>query len=702
MRTWQRLFTSVLLFALPVNAQQPTGTVAVEVRSESGPASQVEVQAGDQMVLTDNRGEAVLQLAPGEVVLHFRRVGLAPKDVRTTVLAGQRLQLRVELEAESVLEEEVVVTATRANTRIEDEPLRVEVVDQEEVDEKAIMTPGDIAMLLNETSGLRVQVTSPSLGAANVRIQGLRGRYTQLLADGLPLYGDTGSIGILQIPPLDLGQVEVIKGAASALYGSSALGGVINLVSRRPTTARGEVLQNITSHKGSDTVFWLELPKNETAWSYTLIGGAHFQGRSDLDNDGYTDLPEYQRGLIRPRLFWEGKTGNSVFFTGGATVEDRAGGTIAFPEEIRTRRFDGGGVARFVMDKRLLSVRGSAMNGNSHRLFGDFTERDTHQTYFGEATLGGSSGRHNWTLGSAFQTDVYRNRDVAGFDYTYVTPSIFAQDEYSPNARVTISGSGRVDFHNKYGTFFNPRISALVRLSHGFTTRISTGTGFFAPTPFTEETEATGLSYIHPLGNVRAERAWSGSADLGWKSEHVELNATVFGSVIRHPVVLDDLDIVNLGEPTQTMGTEFLARLRRGPFNFVLTHTYTQSTEIDPESGLRQNVALTPKHTVGFDAMWEKKDKARVGFEVYYTGKQRLEDNPYRATSIPYVVFGVLVERSFGPVRVFINAEDIGDFRQTKHDPLPLPQPLIDGRRSVGAWGPIEGRAINGGLRFRF
>ena len=92
------------------------------------------------------------------------------------------------------------------------------------------MTPGDITMMLNETSGLRVQVTSPSLGGASVRVQGLRGRYTQILSDGLPLYGgQTGGLGLLQIPPMDLGGVEVIKGVASALYGGSALGGVVNL-----------------------------------------------------------------------------------------------------------------------------------------------------------------------------------------------------------------------------------------------------------------------------------------------------------------------------------------------------------------------------------------------------------------------------------------------------------------------------------------
>ena len=90
---------------------------------------------------------------------------------------------------QSEIAETVIVSATRAERRIEDEPLRVEVVPEEEVQEKIVMTPGDVSMLLAETNGLRVQTTSPSLGGASVRIQGLNGRYTQVLADGLPLYG---------------------------------------------------------------------------------------------------------------------------------------------------------------------------------------------------------------------------------------------------------------------------------------------------------------------------------------------------------------------------------------------------------------------------------------------------------------------------------------------------------------------------------
>ena len=132
------------------------------------------------------------------------------------------------------IEEEVIVTATRTGGRIDDQPTRVEVLEREEIEEKMLMTPGDIVMMLNEMGGMRVQATSPSLGAATVRIQGMRGRYTRVLFDGLPLAGQqVGGLGLLQIPPMDLAQVEVIKGVASALYGAGAMGGVINLVARR-------------------------------------------------------------------------------------------------------------------------------------------------------------------------------------------------------------------------------------------------------------------------------------------------------------------------------------------------------------------------------------------------------------------------------------------------------------------------------------
>jgi outer membrane receptor for ferrienterochelin and colicins len=689
----------LILFLLLV---QQEGTLAVTVRSESGElVSQVDVLAGGQSAITDEKGLATLQLPAGPAEVTLQRYGFRSKTVRTNITAERTTRITVDLEQVSVVEQEISVMATRSDVLIGDEPLKVEVLDKDEVEEKTTMTPGDIAMLLNETSGLRVQVTSPSLGAANVRIQGLRGRYTQILADGLPLYGQTGSIGILQIPPVDLGRVEVIKGVASALYGASALGGVVNLVSRQPKKSELELLFNGTSRKGEDNVFWLAEPAEKGGWGYSILGGAHFQRRSDIDNDGWADLPAYNRGVLRPRFYRDDGAGNSLFITTGATIEDRAGGSSFFPEQLRTRRFDTGLVARQVVGRKVLSVRGSVMTQHLHHVFGPTVERDHQETYFGETALSGMAERHSWTVGSAVQVDAYRSHEVSRFDYTYATPAVFAQDEFPVSSHVSLSASGRADFQSKYGSFFNPRLSALFKLPSTWTVRVSSGTGVFAPTPFTEETEATGLSRVQPLGHLVAERAWSSSADLGWKKSWLELNGTVFTSNVRHAVRLNESNqIVNSAGPTRTAGTEFLARILFDDFNIVLSHTYIRSTELDFHTNARDLVPLTPKQTAGIDFLWEQEGKGRIGLEGFYTGEQRLEYNPYRSRSIPYWSFGFLFERRFGPVRFFTNLENIADFRQTRYDPLVRPTQNFDGRWTVDAWSPLEGRVINAGIRF--
>ena len=111
---------------------------------------------------------------------------------------------------------------------------------------------------------------------------------------------------------------------------------------------------------------------------------------------------------------------------------------------------------------------------------------------------------------------------------------------------------------------------------------------------------------------------------------------------------------------------------------------------------------LTPRHSAGVVGMWEREDAGRVGVEVYYTGTQRLEENPYRADSEPYVIVGLLGERQFGRVRLFINGENLTGVRQTRWDPLIRPARAPDGRWTVDAWAPLEGRNINGGVRLRF
>jgi len=614
-------------------------------------------------------------------------------------------------EQEPSFEDEVTVIATtRTGRRVEDEPIRVEVVPQEEIDEKVFMTPGDVSMMLTETNGLRVQVTSPSLGAASVRVQGLRGRYTQVLADGLPLYGPPGSIGILQIPPMDLAQVEVIKGVASALYGGSALGGVINLISRQPQRdhPEREVLVNRTSRGGTDGVMWLS-KRGEGNWGYTFLGGGHFQERNDIDDDGWTDLPSYRRATARPRVMWEDGSGRSVFLTAGGMAEERRGGSMPartapdgrpFPENLTTRRFDAGVVARLpVGSARVLTLRSSGLGQWHHHDHGARSERDFHHTWFGEGAMTGQSGRHTWVLGAAVQRDRYSARTLPAFNYNHVVPGVFGQDDFSVTSWLAVSASARGDFHNEFGSFFSPRVSALLRSTTGWTARLSTGTGFVAPTPFIEETEAAGLTLLGPLGRLEPERGRSVSFDLGWKRNALELNATLFRSHITDALVLRGNDIVNAGGPVRTQGSELIARYHVEGMDLIATHMFVWATEPNPDEAGRREVPLNPRHTAGVDWLWSIKERVRLGLEFFYTGRQQLEESPFRPQSEPYLLWGAVAEWRVGGARLFVNVENLSNVRQTSYDPLVRPSTGPLGVWTVDVWGPLEGRIVNGGIR---
>lgn len=625
-----------------------------------------------------------------------------------SMLAGSMASAQppAEPEAEEEADEEIIVQATRSGRRVQDEPIRVEVITQEEIDEKLLMTPGNIAMLVSETPGVRVQVTSPTLGASNIRIHGLRGRYTQLLTDGLPLFGgQASSIGLLQIPPTDLGRVEIIKGAASALYGPSALGGVINLVSRRPADEpTAEFLANATTRNGQDLTAYASTPIADR-WSVSLTGGFHRQSRQDLDDDGWIDMPGYERWTVRPRLFWTGAEGANALLTFGAMTEQRIGGTLEgstapdgrpFPQTQNTTRLDTGIVAQFPLQGvGMLHVRGSAMTQRHRHEFGEVIERDRHRTFFAETSLAGGTDRTSWLGGLAFLADLYRSQTFPAFDYSYSVPAVFAQLEHRATDDLTLAGSARLDAHSEYGTRLSPRLSMLYRPGP-WRVRMSVGRGFYAPTPFVEEIEAAGLSRLQPIGGLEAEVADTASVDVGYTWGPVEASLTLFGSNIDGAVRLepvgsvpggapDRVRLINVDGTTRTRGAELLLRYRWRQVTVTGSYVYVDSTEPDPAGAGRRIVPVTPRHSAGMVAMWEAHGRGRIGIEAYYTGRQELEDNPYRTRGRPYVELGMLGELILGNVSLFVNAENILNVRQTRYDPILRRTRAIDGRWTVDA-----------------
>lgn len=709
------LLRSTLLLMATLHAAETT-PLRIQVKSDAG---SVVVGArvflnGLVIALTGADGVAHTALPPGKAQLTVSKVGFAPVATSLLVEEGRQQRLVVELTPLGEVKEVITVSATRTDTRLQDSPTRVEVLGRDEIEEKMLMTPGDISMMLNEMGGMRVQTTSPSLGAASVRIQGMRGRYTRFLSDGLPLFGQQGDgLGILQTPPTDLEQVEVIKGAASALYGAGAMAGVVNLISRRPKDEPVHEFLFNRSTLGATDISGFVASKFSPRWGVSLLGIGDWQSRKDKDADGWADLAGYSRGVMRPRLFWNGAQHQTASLTGGVTYENRMGGTMPgsvlaatgapYVEALNTRRYDFGGNFQSLIDNRIVvTARVAASEAQYNHRFGEVVERESHSMLFGEVAGRGTVGRQTWVIGAAAEREAFQPRDVPRFAYQYTTPGVFLQDDILVAPWLSLSASARMDFHSRYGAFFSPRLSGLWRW-HGWTSRASGGQSFFAPRPLTEETGAAGLFRLNAPSPLVAERGRSGSIDIGRTVGPVSASATFFGSTVRNPIHVSRdsrYEITNSVAPVRNKGLELLSTLRKARVSATASYTYVRARETEVDKVM--DAPLTPHHSFGVTGVWEKENSGRIGLEFYYTGQQRLEQNPYRTNSKAYISVGFLVERKLGPIRVFLNAENLNDARQTRWNSLLRPDRAVDGRWTVDAWAPLDGRVFNGGVRWRF
>lgn len=616
--------------------------------------------------------------------------------------------------------ERIQVRASRLGRIVTESATRTEIINGEEVQEKALMRPGNISMLVAETGGVRVQTTSPSLGSANIRLQGLYGRYTQLLSDGLPLYGgQTASIGLLQIPPTDLASVEIIKGSASSLYGGSALGGVINLISRTPADEfGGEVLLNATSKDGQDVTTYLSAPINES-FASSLTAGIHHQAKQDLDDDGWIDMAQYERVTARPRLYYQGENGENLYLTLGGMKEQRKGGTEAgalmpdglpFVQQQDTLRTDLG----FVYDQALaeeldLNVRGSAMEQDHDHQYGQVFEQDKHNSYLLESSVSGYLHNTAWLVGVAYQTEQFSSQTFSAFDYRYEVPGLFSQIDYQATDDLSMSVSARADDHSEYGNQFSPRLSVLYN-PENWLFRGAYGKGYFAPTPFIEEIDEVGLSQLEPINDLQAEQADTASFDISYIAGNLETSITLFSSNIEHVTELEASQVgsekavrlVNSQGQTQIRGAEFLMRYRWHDIKFTGSYLYTDATKQNQAGYGREKLTLTPEHSAGLVVMWEEHGSHLVGFEAYYTGTQHLEDNPYLERSKPYWHLGLLGQITTGNVSWFVNAENLLNVRQTKEHPLTLPEQAVSGRWTTDIWSRNDGFTVNAGMRIQF
>lgn len=606
--------------------------------------------------------------------------------------------------------DQVVVTATRVPVLVKDEPMHIEAVPAEEIEENLTESPGDVATIFQELPGVHLESAAPGLGGAGFQLRGMPARETLVLIDGLPLGGaEPDAFGLLQTPPLDLARAEIIKGAASALYGTSALGGVLNLVSRSPES-ESTVMAAADALGSRDASAFLAFPG--AAWSSTLTAGVDSQSRQDIDGDGWADIPYHERYVLRPRVWWRSGDDTSVFLTAGLTDEDRQGGTMpgatlpdgmAFAEQLHTRRFDVGTVDHWGLGgDSAIDGRFSLTSSHQESTFGVLRVDPLLTTAYAEGTWSDAAAGHHWVLGIAFEHDGLKADSVPGIGYSYNVPAVFAQDEYAPTGWLTLAGAARVDLQNDYGTFVSPHLSALLHSSGPWSLRASLAAGFSAPTPQLEEIQSTSLATLLPIRDLHAERAATAALDARWAAEGWDVNASVFTSDIREPLqavpVGERFELINDPGSRHAPGAEMVVMYRAGILETLASWTRIQATQT-PAPGVPAAVPLVPHSTAQIGSIFEDEKRGRVGLEIEYTGPQSLDEDPYRDQAPGFIELNALAEVRFGEIAVFVNALNLTDVRQTHWEPLLRPSLGPGGDPITDVWAPLAGRTFNLGVR---
>ncbi len=733
------MLAAIGLCGASARAQDATGTVRIVVTAQDAAVRGATVRSGRVGVRTDSSGIGRLTLPAGRARIVVRQIGFRPETLFVDVALGgaaeQRVALRTVAAAAAEMDDmagmpgmpgmspamsmatmgDVRVTATRSERRIEDEPLRVEVMSGAMLAEQTQMRPRDITMTLAEMGGVRMQQTSGALGGTRLRINGLRGQYTGLVFDGLPLFGASpDGFSYLQVAPLDLQQVEIIKGASTALYGPSALGGVLNLVSRRPDDTR-ELLSDLTTRGGSDLAYWQGATLGD-GWGWSLAANGHRQPAYDEDGDGWADFPFAARASVRPRLHYEGAGGAALYATVGVLLEDRAGGglwppAVGYTETLHTTRLDGGlSWHQPIDDSTRIVFKASLAETRRDQVFGGSPDRRRRLTAYGEVAWAAQRGAAEWLLGGAWQHDALDARDAAALGFAFDAPAVFAQHTWTPSGAWATQVSARCDAHSAYGLQCAPRASVRWKPVTGWSTRLSVGEGWFAPTPLTDESDAVGLLRIDP-STVSAERARTVSLDFGGQPLGIEMNLTLALSRIDNPVLgvpvsvggVGKLRYLNASGPATTRAVEFFAERRVGAWGARVLYGFLDATFVDPIDAMGKTAALVPRHSAGAGLEYEREGGARLSLDAYYTGTQRLEGHPTRTESPPYTLVCLLWAQPLRPgLELWINGENLVDARQTNLDGVRLVAPDALGRRTLPVWGPLEGRVLSVGLRARW
>ena len=525
----------ILILCLSLQAQTSDIQIKVLTEAENEPllGATVYFEALEKGAVTNFDGIAEFTEIPDgqhQIIISF----LGFETFETTIQIPSNSALVFKLKEGGNQLDAVVLQSSRSTRTVRKIPTRIEFIGAEELGEKAIMNPTNISMVLRESTGIQMQQTSLSSGSTNIRIQGLDGRYTQLLRDGFPLYGGFSSgLSILQIPPLDLQQFEIIKGSSSTLYGGGAIAGLVNMVSKTPDEEPAlDIMLTQTQALGSTAnVFY---SKRNEKFGVSLYGSGHYQKAYDPEDDGFSNLPKTTSISFNPKLFYYPSDKTTLWFGLNGTYDDRIGGDMTkiesgengihqYTEENNSKRLSSQLVYQTQLDSvSSLEFKNSVSFFDRNLTVPDFNFDGKQTNTFTEISYNTASEKTDWIVGANLYTSNFDENDNAPLqrDQKDVTFGAFANNIYDLSDNWILETGLRADYNTDFGFFPLPRISLLYKNDSGFSSRIGGGLGYKIPDIFTEEAEYINFENVLAIdkSTVDAERSYGVNFDVNYQT----------------------------------------------------------------------------------------------------------------------------------------------------------------------------------------
>ncbi len=506
-----------LLLAFPASGQQ-----AVQVRDAATglPIAGALVKAGAQQWITGEDGLALTRASHLLADLSVRSMGYASAHSEKT-MRGDTVFIALQPLTQQ-LDEVVVSGNLRPMTRLQS-PIPVEVYNQSFFTRN--VTP-NVFEALTVANGIQPQLNCNVCNTGDIHINGLEGPYTMILIDGMPLVSSLGTVyGLMGIPNAMIKRMEVVKGPASTLYGSEAVAGLINIITKEPTAGNAyavDISHSTYNEINADIGANWQLRK-----ANTLLGANAFYYNTphDKNADGFTDLTQQKRISLFNKWSFARSNGLEAGFSIRLFTEDRWGGQTAwqkkwagtdslYGETIQTKRAEW--LGRYSLSKHVL-FEGSYALHDQRSWYGVTPYNATQHTAFAQMRWQRQLADHVLTAGIPFRFMRYDDNSIAtqkpdgtNAPDKQLIAGVFLQDEWQMTPQLTLLTGLRAEHHSVQGAILSPRLALKYAVASNHTLRLSAGNGFRVVNLFTEDHAAlTGAREVVIAEALRPERSWN-------------------------------------------------------------------------------------------------------------------------------------------------------------------------------------------------